>query len=286
MEKQSRLAEALNKELGLTPYESRAYVSLIFHGPMSPTSLAQKAGIPRPRAYDVLRSLMEKGLLLEQSGKPSVYTAIDPAQGLKNLMVALEMAALRQLEEKRKALQTSIKALSQMYEKSKGLRVERSRVWYTRRDSAFIAIYSEALKSCKKHIHVATTDPEIPEKEILNAVKFALENGTSVKVVRQITGSWTLGDLEKYEAIIQAGSQVRYLDVNEIPLRFTIFDDKDIIIVLPPKSRSRRTQTIEALWLRIPPLAKVLRGHFEGLWAKGEPMLPILAEIRKKKQQE
>ena len=286
MEEPTRLVEILNKELGLTPYESRAYVSLLVHGPMSPTTLAQKAGIPRPRTYDVLGSLMEKGLLLEQSGKPSVYAAIDPDQGLKRLMVTIELDALKQLEKKRKALRTSTKALSQMYEKSKELRTERSKVWYTRRDSAFVAIYSEALRSCKSQVLVATTDLKIPENEVLDAVRVTLRKGTSVKVVRQIAESWTLEDLEKYEAIIKAGSQVRYLDVKEIPLRFTIFDDKDIIIVLSSKSRSRRTQTIEALWLRIPPLAKVLGGYFDCLWEKGEPVLPILAQIRKRKQPE
>jgi hypothetical protein len=40
---------------------------------------------------------------------------------------------------------------------------------------------------------------------------------------------------------------------------------------------------MEALWLRIPPLAKILHGVFEGLWKKGRPILPILNEIKEKK---
>ena len=286
MEEWLKLAEILNKQLGLTPYESRAYVSLMIQGPMSPSELAQKTSIPRPRAYDVLRSLMEKGLLMEQSGRPSIYATVEPAQGLKNLIIGVEMETLRRLEEKRKTAQTLTKLLSEMYEKSKSLKLERSKVWFTRRDTAFIAMYAEAIRSFKKEFLVATTALRPPEKEILEAVKYALKTkGKSIRVVRQITKLWTLEELERYKEYIKAGSQVRYLSIKEIPLRFMIFDERDVIIVFPSESKSTMPQTLEASWLRIPPLAKILRERFEELWRKGKPILPILKKIKKKNKE-
>jgi len=286
MEDWLRLSETLNKQLDLTPYEARAYVSLMIHGPMSPSELAQKTGIPRPRAYDVLRSLMEKGLIIEQSGKPPIYGAVEPEQGLKNLLSNIEIEVSRQLEEKRKAAQTLAKLLSQMYEKSKRLKMERSKVWYTQRDTAFISIYSEAIRNCEKEFLAASTDLHPPEKEILEAVKFSLKNGKSIRVVRQITELWTNEELERYEEVIKAGSQVRYLNVKEIPLRFAVFDEKDVILVFPSEPEPTKTQTIEALWLRIPPLAKILREYFEELWKKGKPIVPILEDIKRRRQME
>ena len=280
-----QLAEILNKQFDLTPYESRAYVSLMMHGPMSPSELAQKSGIPRPRAYDVLQSLVEKGLLIEQSGKPPVYGVVEPTRGLKNLLTNIELESSRLLEEKKKAAQTLAKLLSEMYQRSKLLKMERSKVWFTQRDTAFISIYSEAIRSVEKELLVTSTDLHAPEKEILEAVEFALQNGKSVRVVRQITELWTNEELERYEEIIKNGSQVRYLDVKEIPLRFIVFDERDVIIVFPPESEATiATQNIEALWLRIPPLAKILRTYFDELWKKGKPILPILEEMKKRKQ--
>lgn len=281
-----RLAENLKKQLSLTPYESRAYVSLLIHGPMSPTELAQKTTIPRPRAYDVLRSLVEKGLLVGQSGRPAIYAAVEPGQGLKNLLVGIEMETLRQLEEKRKSAQTLTKLLSQMYEKSKNLKLERSKVWLTRRDTAFIALYIEAIKNCKKEFFVATTSLRPPEEEILEAVEYLIKKGGSVRVVREILESWTMEELERYEEVVRTGSRVRYLNTKEIPLRFMVFDEKDVILVFPSESELAMPQTLEALWLRIPPLAKILREYFEGLWRKAKPILPILEEMKKKKQEE
>lgn len=276
-----KLAEVLNKQLNLTPYESRAYVSLVMCGSMSPSELAQKAGIPRPRAYDVLRGLLEKGLLMEQSGRPSIYAAVEPAQGLRNLLIDMEMETLKQLEEKRKTAQTLTKLLSRMYEKSKGFNLERSKVWFTRRDTAFIAIYSEAIRNCEREFLVATTAIRPPEKEILKAVKHALNKGRSVRVVRQIAKSWTMEELERYEEVVKAGSQVRHLDIKEIPLRFMVFDERDVIIVFPAESGATMPKTLEALWLRFPPLARILREKFEELWRKGKPIIPVLKEIKK-----
>jgi len=286
MEDWLQIAQTLNKQLDLTSYESQAYVSLVMHGPMSPSELAQKTGVPRPRVYDVLRSLMEKGLLIEQSGKPPIYSPVEPSQGLRNLLVNIETETSRQLEAKKKAAQTLMKSLSQMYEKTKRLKIERSKVWFTQRDTAFISIYSEAIRNCEKEFLAASTDLNSPEKEILEAVKFALKNGKSVRVVRQITELWTLEELERYEEVVKAGSQVRYLNIKEIPLRFVVFDQRDVILVFPSESQPIKTQTIEALWLRIPPLAKILSEYFEELWKKGKPMLPILEDIKKKKQTE
>jgi sugar-specific transcriptional regulator TrmB len=247
---------------------------------MSPSEIAQRADIPRPRIYDVLQSLVQKGLLVEQSGKPAVYAPVEPSEALRNLLMDMEMETSRQLEEKRRIVRTLSLQLSQMYEKTKHLKLEKSKVWFTQRDTAFLSIYAEAIRNFEKEVLIASTSPTPPEKEIFKAVKYALKQGKSIRVVRQITDLWTVQDLEDYKQYIKAGSQVRYLDVKEIPLRFMIFDDRDVILVFPSETGST---TLEALWLRIPPLAKILHGVFEGLWKKGRPILPILNEIKEKK---
>ncbi|MDH5691190.1 MAG: helix-turn-helix domain-containing protein, partial [Candidatus Bathyarchaeota archaeon] len=132
-------AEVLNKQLGLSPYESRTYLSILTLGPMSPSEIAQRADIPRPRIYDVLQSLVQKGLLVEQSGKPAIYAPVEPSEALKNLLIDIEIEASRQLEEKRRIVRTLSGQLSQMYEKTKHLKLKKSKVWFTKRDTAFLS---------------------------------------------------------------------------------------------------------------------------------------------------
>jgi len=229
----------------------------------------------------VLQSLVQKGLLVEQSGKPAIYAPVEPSEALRNLLLDIETETSRRLEESRRVVRALSVQLSQLYEKTKHLKLEKSRVWVTQRDTTFLSMYAEAIRNCEKEVLVASTSPVPPEKEALEAVKYALKKGKSVRVVRQITEEWTMQDLEEYEEYIKAGSQVRNLDLKEIPLRFMIFDNRDVILVLPSETGSK---TLETLWLRIPPLAKILRQQFEELWKKGTPVLNVLNETKEKKR--
>ncbi len=271
-----RIIELLNEELGLTPYESKAYIALLLYGPLSPRGVNQKSGIPRPRTYDVLNSLVGKGLLMEQPGRPRMYAAVDPRVGLQKMMTELERKTLRQLEEKRKTAERLSSFLSKLHSKSLKMAVKEERVWVTRRDSAFIARYCEAIRNIEREFVVATPAIRPPEKEILEAVKHVLKKNKSVRVVRQITPHWTRDKLDEYEELIRLGDQVRYLKYDG--LRFAVADERDAVLVLPPERGSQF-----AVWISLPSLAAILHQYFEMLWKKGQPALPILRKIREGK---
>ena len=274
-EDKEKLVELLNQELGLTPYESKAYIALLLHGSLSPKGVNQKSGIPRPRTYDVLNSLVGKGLLMEQPGRPRMYAAVDPQVGLEKMMIELERKLLRQLEEKRKTAERLCSSLAKLHDKSLEMGVKEERVWVTRRDSAFIARYCEAIRNTKREFVVATP-AGLPEKEILEAVKHALKKNKSVRVVRQITPQWTRDKLDEYEELIRLGDQVRCLKYHG--LRFAVFDETDTVLVLPPEEGSQL-----AVWISLPSLAAILCEYFEALWKRGQLALPILRKLKEAK---
>lgn len=264
-----KLVELLNEELSLTPYESRAYLALLMHGPLSPQGVNQKSGIPRPRTYDVLNSLVGKGLLMEQPGRPPMYAAVDPKVGIERMTIELERRVLRQLEERREISKKLSLSLSKLHDKTQEVVEEKEKVWVTRRDSSFIARYCEAIRNIEKEFVVATPAKRPPEKELLEAVEYVLNKKKSVRVVRQITPQWTKEDLQRYRELIKLGDQVRYLKYDG--LRFAIFDEKDVVLVLPQERGSQL-----AIWIALPSLAAILQQHFEALWEKGQQALPIL----------
>lgn len=283
MESENEIIGLLKREFDLTPYESRAYVSLIKHGRMTPIELTQRARIPRPRTYDVLKSLVGKGLLMEQPGRPPFYTVIEPKQAIKNLLFETEKELRRQLEKKRRSAEILSEYLSSSYKKEENKVVEANLLWITRRDRAFLTKYVQAIRNCKHEIVVASTDPKPPENEILEAVGYALEKGVSVRVVREITASWTLRELNRYEKVVEKGSNVSYLRIENIPLRFTIFDGKETVLVLKSETNLETPIFIDAIWIKIPQLAKILHEYFESrLWKNAKPLLPILEELKKK----
>jgi HTH-type transcriptional regulator, sugar sensing transcriptional regulator len=67
------------KELGLNDKEISAYVTLIKHGSLSIWEISTKIGIKRTSMYDIIKSLLEKKLILKKTnGKKVVYNAVEP----------------------------------------------------------------------------------------------------------------------------------------------------------------------------------------------------------------
>jgi len=90
------------RQLGLTEYETQAYLALIQGNKMGAEEIARAADIPVPRVYSVLESLKNLGLIVVIKGRPKRFEIINPEEGLQNLLTIRKRAAeesLRQLEQ-------------------------------------------------------------------------------------------------------------------------------------------------------------------------------------------
>ncbi|UCG68896.1 MAG: TrmB family transcriptional regulator [Thermoplasmata archaeon] len=68
------------ESLGLSPYESKAYIALVAHGYGNAELIAKTAQIPRTSAYTVLKSLESKGFAMATSGRPVIYKPEPPSK--------------------------------------------------------------------------------------------------------------------------------------------------------------------------------------------------------------
>ena len=67
------------KTLGFSAYESRAYLTLLKAFPVNGYTLSKDSGIPRSRIYEVLKNLIAKQMVFEETlEKTKVYTPADP----------------------------------------------------------------------------------------------------------------------------------------------------------------------------------------------------------------
>lgn len=72
----SEIVQLLLK-LGLTEYEAKAYLSLLKENPVNGYSLSKNSGIPRSRIYDILQSLIVKGLVFKSLDDASKFYPLD-----------------------------------------------------------------------------------------------------------------------------------------------------------------------------------------------------------------
>jgi sugar-specific transcriptional regulator TrmB len=65
-------------EMGLSGYESRAYLAVLQGGLSTATEISDAADIPQSRVYDILEDLEEKGFVTLQPGRPKKFGPIEP----------------------------------------------------------------------------------------------------------------------------------------------------------------------------------------------------------------
>ena len=157
--------------------------------------------------------------------------------------------------------------------------LEEWRVWVSRKDSALIVRYTEAIRNIEKEFVIATASPKPPEKKhfsmFLDAVTHVLKKNKSVRVLRAFTPLWTRDELEEYEKLIKLGYETNHLEYDG--LTFAVFDAKYTVLWLPP-------EPVEfTVWINMPLLAVLLHKHFEELWEQGQPALPVVRKLKEAK---
>ncbi|KTG10580.1 hypothetical protein AUR64_07875 [Haloprofundus marisrubri] len=70
------------KQLGLSDYQSRAYIALLIRGTSTAKQASSEANIPQSRVYDVLEELEELGFVTIQPGRPKKYGSVDPERAI------------------------------------------------------------------------------------------------------------------------------------------------------------------------------------------------------------
>lgn len=86
----SPLSSQLLSDIGLSKYEACAYLALLGYDGSTAVEVADRAGVPRQRIYDVLDSLRAKDMILIREGRPARHTAHPPARALPALLKACQ----------------------------------------------------------------------------------------------------------------------------------------------------------------------------------------------------
>src|SRR4026209_615821 len=84
--------------LGLTSYEAKAYLSLIKRDSYTAAQVACQAALPRQRIYDVMGTLVQKGLAVARPGTVVKYSATPPEVAV-NMLVQAHRQQLLELEQ-------------------------------------------------------------------------------------------------------------------------------------------------------------------------------------------
>ncbi|MDH7508550.1 MAG: helix-turn-helix domain-containing protein [Methanomassiliicoccales archaeon] len=80
------------RRVGLSEYESRAYIALVAQGRGTAEEIARIGGIPRTSSYKTLESLRSKGFVHMHDSRPAIFYPVSPTELKKDIIGAIGKA--------------------------------------------------------------------------------------------------------------------------------------------------------------------------------------------------
>jgi len=134
------------KEMGLTEYESKIYLSLLEIGAVTASRISEHANIPYSKIYEALNSLEEKGWIETQSSRPRRYYPRSPTEALEAVKLRLE-STMKNWEK------SVLKELQPLYDKIEVR--EKPDIWILRGEFNIIMKLREMLENTKIELMIA-----------------------------------------------------------------------------------------------------------------------------------
>ncbi|MFH1751166.1 MAG: helix-turn-helix domain-containing protein [Candidatus Micrarchaeota archaeon] len=243
------------RSLGLNQYEAQAYLALSLGGVNTAGDIAEVGKIARPRVYDVLDKLQEKGFVAIKAGRPVKYAPVPIVEAIQTLRKHKEKSLVDELAKIEELSGTLKKGL----DKGAGSRkfdAEES-VWTLKGRNSIYSRIGDMLTNAKNVVVVNSHPEGIVNKFRANITQFekARARGVKIHVVSPIS------EIEdKRHALHSPNSQVgkvahRIIDKN-LPTRMVLADDEAMIFLTNPGVSS---EDEVGLWLKNPHIASTLR---------------------------
>ena len=286
------------KELGLSPYEAKSYLSLLEKDTLTVSEIARLAKIPRANAYEALEKLLAKGFCVSKPGKVRQYSALDPAQleeksvmvldqvfeGKLNKLYEKQDEILAEKKEARKRLSELSRELSPLYNNSRSNETPMDFIEIIKDSYQIGAKFNELVSQSKNEVLVFSKPPYsvarkgLDEQSRIQRQKRKKEN-VKTRSIHEIPRdqeelSWL------YQTFLSHDEGQRLTRViAELPMKMAIFDEE--IVLLPLEDLISSGNLFTAQIIRHPALAKSLKITFETLWEQAEDY-HVLEDLLKK----
>jgi len=216
------------RQIGLTTYETEAYLALLSRRMMTAEEISEKTSVPITRVYGTLEQLMQKGFAKIIQGRPKRFHAISPEQAKREYLTHLRQgfeAELLTIDETLRHLQRQVEPIyveshlqvkaEELLEPLADLRAMEKRTVDSIRGADSEVLISTALFSWLPKIKPSLRD--------------AVKRSVKVRVLMQVGDSQVRNHLSE---LCKAGLQVRESPDPWHPVRGTLVDSKDLLFVI------------------------------------------------------
>ncbi|MFX1562866.1 MAG: TrmB family transcriptional regulator, partial [Promethearchaeota archaeon] len=203
------------KTIGLTDYETRAYVVLMENKPLKASAVSKLAKIPHSKTYEVLSRLEKRALIEVQYSRPMLYQALNPNYALQELIDKLKIQEEMQFREQTLELEkkyqhtmdqlvqaehTALENLSVLNDQSTAIELTADTVWTIRGSENLLLKLKELLKRVRNKVQLML--PRDDFSSIIKPLITSAKKGVKIQLlVHFITP--TVKQLQKYAEVFQ-----------------------------------------------------------------------------------
>jgi HTH-type transcriptional regulator, sugar sensing transcriptional regulator len=246
--------------LGLTSYEAKAYLALTRRGSSTAAQVSRLAGVPRQRIYDVLATLVEKGLASSKPGRVVKYAATAPELALERLLSDHR----QQLAELEQSVSAMVEELQPAYQEGQEQTDPLEYIEVLRDRRAVNERFDELQAGIKHEILVFTKPPyATPAQENVEGLEVVQSH--TARSIYEFSAFDDPAFTEGVRRFIEAGEDARF--VPELPLKLVIIDETIVMFGMedPVAGSTEMTMVV----VEHPSLAKILKVAFETIWSQG-----------------
>ncbi len=243
------------RNLGLNQYEAQAYLALTLGGVNTAGEIAEVGKIARPRVYDVLDKLQEKGFAALKAGRPVKYAAVPIGEAVQTLKKHKENSLV---EELRKIEDFGVQ-LKKGLDKSTTNRkfdLEES-IWTLKGRNSIYSRIADMIANTKNVVVVNSHPDGVVEKIKSNLGHFEKAKGRGVKI--HIVSPLSQVE-DKRHALFSENSQIAKLAHQvidkKVPSRM-VLTDEEAMIFLTGKDVSPEEEV--GLWLKNASMVSTLK---------------------------
>ena len=251
------------KNLGLSEYESRVFLTLLMQGPMNYRALSRDSGVPTGKIYQVLSTLESKSFVESSQDRPKVLRAAEPKRAFRNRLRQLEDNFIDLEQKTRDALQSLQFQYNLKYDRIQGI-VSEIFVGGVTSDSR---IRDNLLKAEDEVLF--STGEAYSSLQIEDLCEIVINRGVGIKAVIAKSSPKYINILNHLSDL---GVKVRQLDF--LPAKYFVVDDKYVSLLIAGQESEICVQIQGSI------LCRVLREKFMETWNRALPLQRKLTSYR------
>jgi HTH-type transcriptional regulator, sugar sensing transcriptional regulator len=255
--------EALERKLhalGLTGNEAKIYLNMLGRPMFKASEVALVAGVPRPKVYEALTNLVNKGFCFEVAGTVAQFKAVSPNEALPAYQNMLEHEMEQTMFRRRHEVTHLVEELTPLHEagQTETGTLRYIDILYERKRITQVA--NNLLAEAKETILIFEKEPYAQDPRTLNAYEIdALKRGVKVRAIFEEG----VKELEpRRKVLAAAGAEVKIAP--SLPMKLIVCDEQAAICAMRDPITGQ--QSLTSMRIAHPDFAKAMRLLFDSIW--------------------